>query len=268
MNDQARRRPVGYTILKMGGSLITNKDIPLSLNKKNVRSIAAALIKGTRKKSHENSPLILVHGGGSFGHYYAKQYGLSKKSAHVSPLGIAQTEEGMLELHYKIIKIFLENNIPTETILPSELLSDDLSRVSKKGKEHIFRSIGGGLFPITFGYVAVGKNTACIISGDQICEALTNSLSVKRVIFAMDVDGIFANFDLKGDIISKLSRASEIRTKSSRYDVTGGIEAKLKVGYELCRHGAQVFYVNGTKPNRVAKLLAGEVEPLATEIVA
>ena len=49
-------------LIKLGGSIITNKKKPLSPRKKSIDKIVRAL-----KKIDE--PIIVVHGGGSYGHY-------------------------------------------------------------------------------------------------------------------------------------------------------------------------------------------------------
>ncbi|MFI5416812.1 MAG: gamma-glutamyl kinase, partial [Nitrososphaerales archaeon] len=48
-------------LIKLGGSIITNKEKPLSPRISTIDKISKQL-----KKIHE--PIILVHGGGSFGH--------------------------------------------------------------------------------------------------------------------------------------------------------------------------------------------------------
>jgi len=54
-------------LIKLGGSIITNKEKPLSPRIKTIENLAKNL-----KKIDE--PLIIVHGGGSFGHYWSVKY--------------------------------------------------------------------------------------------------------------------------------------------------------------------------------------------------
>ena len=59
-------------IIKLGGSLITNKNIPFSVDYNSINNI----IKQIKNfyEQNTNSKLILVHGGGSFGHPMALNY--------------------------------------------------------------------------------------------------------------------------------------------------------------------------------------------------
>src|SRR5574341_700598 len=61
-------------LLKLGGSIVTFKNKPVSVNKGAIERISKQLRK-VRK------PLIVVHGGGSFGHYYSVRYDMHTKLA-------------------------------------------------------------------------------------------------------------------------------------------------------------------------------------------
>ena len=58
-------------LLKLGGSLLTNKNKPFSIREDVVRNAVQQIIEA-------NDKLILIHGGGSFGHPLAKKYKISK----------------------------------------------------------------------------------------------------------------------------------------------------------------------------------------------
>ena len=60
------------TIIKLGGSVVTNKLKPLTFNYNSVDNIAKII-------KNFDGPVMIVHGAGSFGHYYAKYYGVSDK---------------------------------------------------------------------------------------------------------------------------------------------------------------------------------------------
>jgi isopentenyl phosphate kinase len=57
-------------VIKLGGSAITHKDSPLSPNIEVIEQIARELIKFDLKKKK----IVLIYGGGSFGHYVASKY--------------------------------------------------------------------------------------------------------------------------------------------------------------------------------------------------
>ena len=59
-------------LIKLGGSIITNKEKPLSARKKTIDNLSKSL-----KKIKE--PIIIVHGGGSYGHYWSVKYDMHTK---------------------------------------------------------------------------------------------------------------------------------------------------------------------------------------------
>src|SRR3974390_1701425 len=90
-------------IVKLGGSLITKKDKPLTPDLRNLeivsREIAAAV------KSGFSDRIFLIHGGGSFGHFYAKKYGISTDFAkNPEPEAVSKIGLAMIELHLLVLK--------------------------------------------------------------------------------------------------------------------------------------------------------------------
>jgi isopentenyl phosphate kinase len=251
-------------VVKLGGSLITNKDKPLAINRaalvKVARSIAKSRLPSKSKK------LILIHGGGSFGHYYAKQYGISTSRKRVNPMGISKTTWAMLHLHSQVRRVFFQEGVNVETILPSEIVTESSNAVSESGRSRLNGCFSNGLIPITFGFVQLSKTGASILSGDKICEALARSLRVERVIFAMAVDGVYRDASMDGGIITDLRKRIRFTSKERRYDVTGGINSKVSLGFRLASLGTQVFFVNGRKNDRLLRLIEGEKDVLATRI--
>ena len=123
---------VPVTLLKLGGSLITHKDVPLSVNWIALKRVANAISDSRlpSKKRH----LVLVHGGGSFGHYYAGKFGLSMRPKAVPAISIAKTTESMVELHSAVLRALVSARVAPETILAQELITRN-SNLSAAGKQ-------------------------------------------------------------------------------------------------------------------------------------
>ena len=77
-------------LIKLGGSIITNKERPLSPRKKTIENIARNL-----KKIDE--PIIIVHGGGSFGHYWSVKYDMHTKPMKYDIHGVSIVKNSMIE---------------------------------------------------------------------------------------------------------------------------------------------------------------------------
>ena len=253
-------------VLKLGGSLITFKDRPLAASLANIRSAARAVASALPflKKTR----FFLLHGGGSFGHYYAKKYGLSTMLKQTRPEQVAVTSAAMMELHSIVLKEMLRAGVPCVSVLASQIFGVASSVLTANGKAYLRTLSDSGLIPITFGNVVVSKEGSLIVSGDNLALAMVKSFAghKSRVVFGMDVDGIFQDEKLKGHPIDMLLEEHDISSKSRKLDVTGGVRAKVVAGFQLSRLGADVYFVNGSKHDRIVDALKGKDTVLGTKI--
>ncbi|NWG09721.1 MAG: isopentenyl phosphate kinase family protein [Nitrososphaerales archaeon] len=241
-----RRKPI---IVKLGGALITYKDKPLAINLGVINNIGGALSKS-------DSPLILVHGGGSFGHYFAEKYSLTTKPSRASAVGVSRTRIAMLKLNLKIMDRLHNHGIDPYPLPPSCFVG-----LTKKSKRDLFLSLmDQGLTPITYGDVLMKKRDCYILSGDEITRILSDALRPKRVIFLLNVDGIFWSLSQSNSPIEELKPEDlrEVQLQSVGMDVTGGMALKLKEALRIARMGIDVIFVNGKDPRRIFKALIGE----------
>src|ERR671918_192946 len=72
----------GLTLIKLGGSVVTFKEKPLAANINAIDGISRAL-------TQLDVPVIIVHGGGSFGHYWSVKYDMHTKSANYDTHGVS-----------------------------------------------------------------------------------------------------------------------------------------------------------------------------------
>ena len=97
--------------------MITNKEKLLTPRIRTIRRLAREISKANV------SGLILVHGGGSFGHPLAKQYGISKGYKDSSQiLGFAKTHEAMVALNKMVVDALIGQDIPAVGLLPSNFI--------------------------------------------------------------------------------------------------------------------------------------------------
>ena len=89
-------------LIKLGGSIITNKEKPLSVRRKTIENVCKAL-----KKIEE--PKIIVHGGGSYGHYWSVKYDMHTKEKKYDLKGVSIVKNSMIELNKIILDSLLKN---------------------------------------------------------------------------------------------------------------------------------------------------------------
>ncbi len=249
-------------IIKMGGSVVTFKDKPLMPNMEGIEGIAKVLLE-LRKEFK----IILVHGVGSFGHYWSVKYNMHTKPFPYSDEGIAVVHESMIKLNHVIVDKFIRLDLRPYTIQPSSFMSKGNGDVNKI-KQLTEISAGNDLIPITFGDVIhTTENNFSILSGDTIMSLLSTTLHPRYCIFTTNVDGLYEDLDKKdlvpeihlnekGEIIGSNSKTnSKIVSSSSAYDVTGGMKRKISEAIPIVRSGSPVHLISGFKPERILDIV-------------
>jgi len=241
---------IDVILVKLGGSLITFKDKPLKANFKVIDSL-------TKIFKQISTPMIIVHGGGSFGHYYANKYGLSDKYSSLSNTGVMLTKYYMNKLNSLVVDSFIQSAIPSYPIAPINLFVND--KLTNDAKNTLIYTLKQGITPITFGDVIISKNGYKILSGDKIMKMIGININPIRAVFIMNVDGFYYPDFNSGNLVSKLNFENKILKKFvvNKIDVTGGINTKLQESIILAKNGIDVSFVNGFKSDRVVKALLG-----------
>ena len=235
-------------LIKLGGSIITNKKKPLTPNRNSIRRIAASL-------KNVDEPVVIVHGGGSFGHYWSVKYDMHTKPQRHRAKGVSAVKNSMVELNSIVLESFSESGLKPYCLPPSDFMMGSNPLV-KKVKE-IPKIAKTGLIPISYGDVMwYGKNKFYILSGDRIMGILSKLLHPKLAIFVTNVDGVYADMKSKR-LLSEVTKEEPITSKVSM-DVTGGMSRKIKEALGISKNGTDVFFVNGNTPKRIVNAINGK----------
>lgn len=250
-------------LIKLGGSVISDKNVPYSFNKEIVERIAEELAY-----FYPNESFILVHGGGSFGHPNAKEYNIREGligDMERKRIGFSKTHQAMLKLNDLIIQVFLEKRLPAYSVSSSSIFLIENGHIVYGDVEVLRRLIEKGFIPILFGDTAIALDKGIdILSGDQIVSYLAKMLKPSKVIFLMDVDGIYDKNPKEHKDAKLLEELNEKdikklleRRDSAGIDVTGGIGNKLKEALKIVKH-SEVCFINGKVKGNLSKALKGE----------
>jgi len=232
-------------LIKLGGSIITNKEKPLSPRRKTIDNLAKSL-----KKISE--PIIIVHGGGSYGHYWSVKYNMHTKEKKYDLRGVAIIKNSMIELNKIILDSLLKNKLSPYCLPPTDFMTGN-KPISKKVKE-IEKIAKSGMIPVTYGDALwFGKNKTYILSGDKIMTHLAKSLKPRLTIFALNEDGVYS--DLKSKKLIYELKGERPSISENKMDVTGGMTRKIEEASKIAKMGMNVFFVNGNKPDRVVKAI-------------
>ncbi len=230
-------------LIKLGGSIITNKEKPLSAKRKTIDNLSKSLKK-------INEPIIIVHGGGSYGHYWSVKYEMHTKEREYNLRGVAVVKNSMIELNKIILDSLLKNKLNPYCLPPTDFMLGN-KPIPKKVKE-IEKIAKSGLIPVTYGDALwYGQKKTYILSGDKIMTYLGKILKPRLSIFVLDEDGLYS--DLKSKKLIYELRGEHPSISENRMDVTGGMTRKVEEASKISKMGLNVFFVNGNKPERIVK---------------
>jgi len=247
-----------FAILKIGGSILCNKDIPYSVKWDNLERVAMEIRKAMDHylDRGEELKLILIHGGGSFGHPVAKRYMRGGKFKNMER-GFWEIQKAMRRLNTLVIDALHEYSIPGVSIQPSSFVA------FRDNKIHfdtyvIEGMLKRGLIPVVHGDVVIAnRENYRIFSGDHALPYLTKKLKPDISLHASDVDGVL---DPEGRVIKSINLGNigevvKYIRSSEKEDVTGGMYLKVM---EACRLGVKVLIFNGNRRDNIYRSLIGD----------
>lgn len=242
-------------LIKLGGSVITHKDRPLAANTGAIAAIAKVLAR-------LDTPLIVVHGGGSFGHHWSVKYDMHTKPAPYDPRGVAVVHESMVALNQVIINALI-NAGSNPYAMPPPTYTSGHKPIASKIKDLSVMALNK-IVPVTFGDVIhMGGKKYSILSGDSLMSILARALRPLRVIFATNVDGIYRNVATR-EIVPVLRPKSAVEFSTVSADVTGGMQRKVMEAFKIASLGMDVMLVNGLIPERIAQAAGGKTTVVGT----
>lgn len=232
-------------VLKLGGSVITDKDREATVDEDRLADLAGAIA------DHED--VVVVHGGGSFGHPAAAAHGVSRADGTRSADGIREIHGAMGRLNERVTGALAREGVPAVPVHPFSL-----ARRSREGElgmpiEGVETMLGEGFVPVLHGDVIPHRGEgATIVSGDELVVALATGLDADRVGLCSTVPGVL---DDAGGVIPEIGSYDEVAAylgESESTDVTGGMAGKVRALLEL-GVPASIF-----GPDRIGAFLAGE----------
>ena len=254
-------------IIKLGGSVITYKESKtpkarLSVIKTLAKEIAQIVRIGKYR-------IVLVHGGGSFGHPNVKKFNLHRgmKTAK-QKLAYAQTLQNMLDLNEFVVKSLISQAVPVISIVPHGFTEQEQGGFKGFSVKIVKNALEQGLVPVLFGDGVLDTKWGCsVLSGDTIVSYLARKLKAEKVIFLSDVGGIFEQ-DPKSNPRAKLIPEVNNRnfkkvlkilasTGTSKINITGEMYGKMvAIRRELRKKS--IYIIDGLKDKVLTGVLAGK----------
>jgi len=237
-------------LIKLGGSLITDKNKPYTPR----REIISRLAKEIKKAYLKGFRMIVSHGSGSFGHTLASKYrtanGIKKRE---DIYGLCLVQQDAIAINRIVNKIFLESKIPCLSFVPSSFSFAKDKKLKAIFIEPIVEAFKRGIIPLIFGDIILDESRGCcIFSGEVTLDNLSfafqkRGFKIEKVIQAGTTDGVY---NLKGRTVSKITPKNFGAVKkslggSNGADVTGGMLHKVEESLRMAKRGIKVWIING-----------------------
>lgn len=250
------------TLLKLGGSLITDKSRPLTPRMETLVRLAEEI-----QRAGLIGSLILGHGSGSFGHVTAAKHSIHLGVETAEQVeGVAATQNHTHRLHRLVMETLWKAGNQVFSIVPSSNLTAVAARPEAFAVAPVLGALRLGLVPVTFGDVVIDSEWgASICSTEQVFEALVESLGasgtrVERVLWLGATDGIH---DAAGVTVAEIHAGNRPEMLAAAgvaagEDVTGGMRLRLETACRLADRGIPSWIGNGLEPGRLLAALQGE----------
>ncbi len=245
---------MNITILKIGGSVITEKGSVSSAKKDEIDRISQEISAYAKEVK---IPLILVHGAGSFGHPQAIEH----LTRGFNASGVYLTHASVKALNSTVVDSLNKAGLNALPVHPLSCCLLENGKIADFQSGQINLMLGKDIVPVLHGDVVMDRTLgAAVLSGDRIVAYLAAVTSATGIGAGSNVDGVLDN---KGDVIKKITPLSFVDIKkdilgASSPDVTGGMLGKVSELVDLSKKGISSRIFNAAKKGIVSKFLYGE----------
>lgn len=246
------------TLIKLGGSVITDKDTPYKAKTNVIRRLAKE-IKGSGVNS-----LVLAHGSGSFGHTSAQKYG--GKKGYKNAWGVAKVARDAMEINRIVMDVLIEEGLSAVSLRPMSMMMTSAGKLKNDLFKIIEETVNQGLIPVVYGDVIWDKKwKSTIYSGETTLNEIGIYLSKKgyqmnNIIQVGQTDGVY---DLKRKTIPLINKNNWNKIKKYLFqnkgaDVTGGMKHKIEKALTIAEIGINTLLINGNKVNELLSAILGK----------
>jgi len=242
------------TILKLGGSVITDKDSPETVDDDALGAVVEAIANAEAiNDESDEANLIIVHGGGSFGHVHASDHGVSTPEGTHNPTAVTAIHGAMKRLNSVVVDRLQAAGVAAVPVHPLSAVARDGDAAVSLPTAAVAGLRAEGFVPVLHGdVIAHAGEGVTVLSGDELVTGLAERLGAARVGLCSTVPGVL---DDEGDVIDSITDFEAVAAAvgdSDSTDVSGGMAGKVEELLALARP-ARIF-----GPAAVGAFLAGD----------
>lgn len=257
--------------IKIGGSLITDKNKPFSLKEKALIRICQEIKKA---KNESGKLLVIGHGGGSFPHVPAKKYqthlGVVNKKSY---RGIVEVQAAAAKLNRMVVEKLIEISVNAVSISPSSCFLTKNGEPVKIFLEPVKKLLEFEILPVLYGDVVFDtRKGCCILSTEKALAGLAMVLKkqgflIEKIIYCGKTNGVLDRKRKTIPLITikNFAKYQKIIGQSEGTDVTGGMIHKVSEALRLAKSGISGLIIDGISNGILSRAVLGE-KVLGTEI--
>jgi isopentenyl phosphate kinase len=257
-------------LVKLGGSVITSK---YEDGRARIKTNILRELCDTIASAFKTTPIILLHGVGSFGHRDAQKYlefreTRGKNITNKDLRHVIQSRRLIQELNFKIIKELWRTKLPAVSIFPSSCILAKSGEIKEFNIDPVLQLLSLGFLPVIQGDWAADEQMPpfSVISSDKIASYLAPKLGVARVVMVTSEDGVFSKDPVEKDaefikVIDKNNACwvlSQLRKSCIGRDATSEMYGKVMELLKISDFGIPSIVVKGTERDRVFNAITGK----------
>ena len=209
-------------VLKLGGSVVTEKDQREQVDREALARVCHAIARDRPDR------LVIVHGGGSFGHPVAAEYGVDGATPTRDVAAIAEIANAMSRLNRIVVRALVDADVPAiglQTGAFARRRGDGNIAIDGGTVEAILEE---GFVPVVRGDIALVEGSgAAVLSGDDLTTALAGTIDADRIGVCADVPGIFDEDGAVIEHVASFEAVENVIAAPEGTDVTGGMARKI-----------------------------------------
>ncbi len=249
--------------IKFGGSVITDKTRPYTVDRSTLRRLCEEVKEGRRKSGFR---VVVGHGGGSFPHTSAKKYRTKEGyTGGKSPYGFCVVGRDAAKLNMIVTDQFLELDENAFMLRVSSGAVSENGKIINWNLEPVKRLLDLDIIPVTFGDVIVDlEKKFTIVSTEEIFRFMAKELKPSKVLLVSRYavhesdPGKFPQ-SKKIDLIDRkvFDRLKAGLSGSHGFDVTGGMLKKVEIAMEIAEYSDHVEIIS-SDPGNLVRAMKGE----------
>lgn len=251
-------------LVKLGGSLITDKSKPETARMDVIKQLAGEIHSAC--EAGEGMEFVVGHGGGSFPHRPADKYGTGKGLKGASGTrGIALVQDAASRLNRIVVGALIDADVNAISVQPSSCMVTENGLISSAFLDPIRMALKLGVIPVPYGDVSLDTKIGCsIVSTERILDFIARDMGASRIVIAGVEDGVWKDFPARRKMASEITPENYADVVGSlqgseSVDVTGGMRHKVERALSLAEEtGISTQIVNGLAEGRLKEAMLGK----------